>query len=170
MRITASVVGALVTGMMLAGCGGGGSHRGGVSSGAARRAAGGALTSAPVRVGVVKGAGSVLVTWRGFTLYAYPPDRQHAVTCTGLCADTWPPLTLDRDHRLVGASGLEARLLGTIKEPTGQLVVTYAGWPLYSYVGDVTPGQADGQALDSDGGDWYMVRPDGSLDTAALAG
>ena len=41
-------------------------------------------------------------------------------------------------------------------------MVTYNGWPLYTYTGDVEAGQATGQAIDLNGGPWYVLRPSGA--------
>ncbi len=41
-------------------------------------------------------------------------------------------------------------------------MVTYHGWPLYTYENDAQPGQATGQAIDNDGGQWYVLRPSGA--------
>ncbi|MGW2850241.1 hypothetical protein ACWC5G_36810, partial [Streptomyces sp. NPDC001274] len=38
--------------------------------------------------------------------------------------------------------------------------VTYGDWPLYYYVGDMGPGDVNGQGLD---GEWFAVSPDGKL-------
>ena len=43
--------------------------------------------------------------------------------------------------------------------------MTYAGWPLYSYVTDTSPGSAHGQALKLNGGLWYVIAPSGKLIT-----
>jgi hypothetical protein len=40
-------------------------------------------------------------------------------------------------------------------------VVTYNGWPLYAYVSDKAAGVATGQALNLNGGYWYVIQPDG---------
>jgi hypothetical protein len=44
----------------------------------------------------------------------------------------------------------------------GTDVVTYAGWPLYTYVADVSPGMATGEGINLNGGPWDLMRPDGS--------
>jgi predicted lipoprotein with Yx(FWY)xxD motif len=44
--------------------------------------------------------------------------------------------------------------------------MTYAGWPLYHYIGDSAPGTASGQALNANGGLWYVIAPSGHLITA----
>ena len=38
---------------------------------------------------------------------------------------------------------------------------TYDGHPLYAYIGDSHPGQANGNNLDLNGGLWYEVRLSG---------
>jgi predicted lipoprotein with Yx(FWY)xxD motif len=38
---------------------------------------------------------------------------------------------------------------------------TYDGHPLYTYIGDNGPGQANGNNLDLNGGLWYEVRASG---------
>jgi Secreted repeat of unknown function len=45
----------------------------------------------------------------------------------------------------------------------GGRVVTYDGWPLYTYLGDASPGHAAGQGNDDGGGYWYAMRPSGQI-------
>lgn len=106
--------------------------------------------------------GTVLVTGGGYALYMFQPDNRHAVTCTAVCAATWPPLKLPSGATLVAGTGVRQSLLGTDPDPSGGRVVTYDGWPLYTYTGDVQPGQATGQAIDLNGGEWYVLRPSGT--------
>ena len=42
-------------------------------------------------------------------------------------------------------------------------VITYQGWPLYTYLGDASPGHAAGQGKNDDGGYWYVMRPSGQI-------
>ena len=105
--------------------------------------------------------GTVLVTSRGYALYMFEPDLQRQVTCTGLCAATWPPVTISPGARLVAGPGVRAALLGSDPDPAGGRVVTYNGWPLYTYSGDVQPGEDSGQGIDLNGGVWYLMRPSG---------
>jgi predicted lipoprotein with Yx(FWY)xxD motif len=120
----------------------------------------------PLRVSVdvrpVDGLGDVLVDGQGRALYMFPPDAGRGVTCTGACAGTWPPLVIADSHAPTGGAGVIQSDLGTVADPnTGARVVTYAGYPLYRYAGDVAAGTANGQALFLDGGPWYVVDPDG---------
>jgi predicted lipoprotein with Yx(FWY)xxD motif len=104
----------------------------------------------------------VLVDGEGKTLYIFVPDAHHKVTCQGSCAQIWPPLTLASGEKRALSSGqTQPRLLGSDQGPEGGMVVTYAGWPLYTYVSDTSPGLASGQAEDLDGGFWYVISPTG---------
>jgi predicted lipoprotein with Yx(FWY)xxD motif len=109
----------------------------------------------------VAGLGRVLVNSNGDVLYMFPPDHRRKVACTGACAGTWPPLRLSAGAKPVAGTGIKAQLLGSLPNPGGGRVVTYHGWPLYTYVGDLVPSQANGQALNLNGGFWYVLRPDG---------
>jgi hypothetical protein len=42
---------------------------------------------------------------------------------------------------------------------TGARIVTYGGYPLYRYAGDIDPGSANGQGLFLNGGPWYALDP-----------
>ena len=45
--------------------------------------------------------------------------------------------------------------LGTVENPeSGEMRVTYDGWPLYRYVGDTAPGQATGEGV---GDVWFVI-------------
>lgn len=77
-----------------------------------------------VSTGTVSGLGTVLVTNKGYALYVFPPDRASRVSCTGDCADGWPPLVVP------AGDGVRADLLGTMPAHGGTRVVTYHGWPL----------------------------------------
>jgi len=107
--------------------------------------------------------GTVLVTNKGFALYIFLPDAAHHVTCTGDCATAWPPLTVHAGETFAASAGVRADLLGTAPDPGGARVVTYHGWPLYTYLGDASPGHAAGQGKDDDGGYWYVMRPSGQI-------
>jgi predicted lipoprotein with Yx(FWY)xxD motif len=105
---------------------------------------------------------TVLANHAGFALYLFVPDQRRAVTCTGTCAEVWPPLRTSSPARVALGPGVQARLVGSLPDPAGGRVVTYAGWPLYTYQSDTQPGIAVGQATDLNGGYWYLLRPDGS--------
>jgi predicted lipoprotein with Yx(FWY)xxD motif len=113
----------------------------------------------------IAGLGMVLVSNKGYALYVFAPDRGRAVTCTGGCADGWPPVTASSGVTPVAGNGVRSSLLGTVAAPGGGRVVSYRGWPLYTYLGDADPLRAAGQAVDDDGGFWYLIRPSGQIVT-----
>jgi predicted lipoprotein with Yx(FWY)xxD motif len=59
------------------------------------------------------------------------------------------------------AGSARISLLGTTRRNDGALQVTYAGWPLYSFIYDANPGDATGQGLNNLGGLWYVLSPGG---------
>lgn len=115
-----------------------------------------------VRAASVDGLGTVLVDGTGHALYLFPPDARRHVTCVGACAGTWPPLVVASRTGVHAGPGALGSELGTVRDPnTGARDVTYAGYPLYRYAGDVAPGTANGQALRLNGGPWYVLTPHG---------
>lgn len=119
-------------------------------------------STATISVGTVSGLGQVLVNGQGHTLYVFMPDNHTKVTCTGSCAQLWPPAKLSGSQKPAAAAGaVKASLLSSDPDPEGGRVATYAGWPLYTYVGDSSPGQATGQGLEASGGLWYAISPAG---------
>jgi predicted lipoprotein with Yx(FWY)xxD motif len=113
----------------------------------------------------VKGLGVILVNGSGRTLYMFKPDKQKRVTCKGQCAAIWPPMKLKAGQTATVGGAAKKSLLGSDKNPSGGRVVTYNRWPLYTYVADSKPGQATGQALDLNGGLWYVLSPSGKVIT-----
>ena len=107
--------------------------------------------------------GTVLVNSKGRTLYMFVPDKRSKVTCIGSCAAVWPPVKLPKGAKAVAAAKAKASLLGSDRGPAGGRVVTYNKWPLYTYVADTAPGQAKGQALNLNGGLWYVLSPSGKV-------
>lgn len=101
--------------------------------------------------------GPILFDGRGFVLYVFTRDPRGRSTCFGACAAAWPP------YRARGAlragRGANAALIGRTR--SGQ--VTYAGRPLYYYVGDRRPGQILCQDVLEFGGRWLVVRGNGRL-------
>ena len=111
----------------------------------------------------VPGLGQILVNSSGRTLYMFVPDKDKKVTCVSTCAKIWPPLFLPTGAKAVAAGGAKQALLGSDKDPAGGHVVTYSHWPLYTYLGDTKPGVTFGEALNVNGGLWYVLSPSGAL-------
>lgn len=111
----------------------------------------------------IKPYGPVLVNSAGHTLYVFAPDKAKKVTCVSACATIWPPAKLASGAKPAASGQVKASLLGSDPDPSGGRVVTYNGWPLYTYVTDSAPGVAHGEALKSAGGLWYVISPSGKV-------
>lgn len=105
--------------------------------------------------------GRILFDGRGFALYAFTRDRPGHSACSHACAKAWPPFIVTRRPR--ADRGVGASLLGTIRRSDGRLQATYAGKPLYFYIGDRKAGQVLCQNVREFGGLWLVVRPNGTL-------
>ena len=105
--------------------------------------------------------GRVLYDGRGFALYAFTKDAAGRSNCSGACAKAWPPYIVT--GKLVAGKGAAAGRLGTIRRSGGSRQATYAGRPLYYYVGDRKPGQILCQNVSEFGGLWLVVRPNGTV-------
>jgi predicted lipoprotein with Yx(FWY)xxD motif len=160
-----AVIGALV----LAACGGSGSSSSGTSSSSGASSSpsyGGTASNAPTSSGAAAGVstktsslGTILVDAKGRTLYLWDADHGSMSTCTGACAQAWPPLTTTGTPKATGA--VKASLLGTTKRADGSREVTYAGHALYTYAGDTRAGQTTGEGNNGFGAPWWVVSPAG---------
>ena len=119
-----------------------------------------ATSAATVQTKTLKKLGTVLVNSKGRTLYMFVPDHRKKVTCKDRCAAVWPPLKVKTGQKPTAGGAARKKLLGL----DGR-VVTYNRWPLYTYVGDSKPGQANGQATNLNGGLWYVMSPSGKYIT-----
>jgi predicted lipoprotein with Yx(FWY)xxD motif len=100
----------------------------------------------------VIGGTTILTNGKGFTLYSFVPDTSTASKCYGTCAAYWPPVT--------GTAAAGAHLPGkttTIMRTDGSHQLTYNGHPLYTYIGDSSPGQDFGNNINLNGGLWLNV-------------
>jgi predicted lipoprotein with Yx(FWY)xxD motif len=104
--------------------------------------------------------GRILFDGRGFVLYAFTRDVRGKSTCRGACAAAWPAFVVKSRPR--APAGI-ARRLGTTRRAGGAIQATYAGRPLYYYVGDRAPGQILCQNVSEYGGIWRVIRPSGEL-------
>ena len=123
---------------------------------------GGSTTSsgaATVEVASNGKLGKILVDSKGRTLYLFLKDSGSASSCSGACAQVWPPLTTTGTPKVGGAA--KSSLLGTTKRNDSNTEVTYHGHPLYYYQGDSKPGQTQGEGLKQFGAEWYVLSPSG---------
>jgi predicted lipoprotein with Yx(FWY)xxD motif len=162
---------ALIGAAVLAGCGGGSS-----STSAPSTARSSTTTALPpvaepppnaeegtvfVSLGSAAGLGEILVNSEGRTLYAFSGDNAGESTCEGACEKSWPPLLIAKGEPQP-SNGTSAARLGTIERANGSRQVTYAGHPLYSFTGDKSPGQANGNGASAFGGTWSALKGSGA--------
>jgi predicted lipoprotein with Yx(FWY)xxD motif len=98
----------------------------------------------------------VLANAKGFTLYWFAADTATKSACYGSCGAYWPPVT----GPVTAGPGVTGKL-STIGRSDGSVQATYDGHPLYIYVGDSAPGQANGNGLNLNGGLWHEVTAPG---------
>lgn len=114
---------------------------------------------AAVTIATHKGPlGTYLTTSSGMSLYMFAPDSGGKSNCNSSCAQYWPPLA-GGSAKTSGAA--DSSLIGTTMRSDGTTQVTYAGHPLYTYVGDTSAGQTNGEAKNLNGGEWYLLDPQG---------
>jgi predicted lipoprotein with Yx(FWY)xxD motif len=109
--------------------------------------------------------GTILVSPAGATLYRFTADLNGQSTCTGACAQLWPPFTVAAGSQPTGVSGLVGAF-GTSKRADGTTQVTYNGTPLYTFSGDKTAGSTAGQGVL---GKWFVVNPSATPAAAPTA-
>ena len=161
-RLTFVLMSAAIGGS-LAGCGASAPHTSAVTT-APSRPADPVKPASPLPRQVTVSStvyGTTLTDRRGFALYRFTHDKRAASTCYGACAGTWPPYLVPRS--LARRAALRSGLVATVRRTDGRLQVTYAGHPLYYYVGDRRPRQVLCQGVTEYGGIWYVVAPDGRL-------
>ena len=107
------------------------------------------------------GGVTVLTNAKGFALYSFAPDTATTSNCNGTCAQNWPPVK--GPATAAGVTGT----FGTITRADGSVQATFDGHPLYTFVGDKSPGQASGNGVNAFGGLWHEAPASGS---AAPAG
>jgi predicted lipoprotein with Yx(FWY)xxD motif len=96
--------------------------------------------------------GKVLADAKGDTLYWYSKDmRNGPSTCTGGCRSAWPVVA----GKPAAAMGVTfAGQLGEVTDAGGTVQATYNGYPLYTYSGDMAPGETAGNGV---GGVWHVI-------------
>jgi predicted lipoprotein with Yx(FWY)xxD motif len=129
------------------------------SSGSSTPAAAAAVGLKTAKVGGV----TLLTNGQGFTLYTFAPDTSTTSNCNGTCAQNWPPV-----KGPATASGVKGAF-ATIKRSDGSTQLTFHGHPLYTFVGDKSPGQASGNDINAFGGLWHETPASGSAAPASTS-
>lgn len=96
---------------------------------------------------------SVLMTNKGFAVYYYRADAMFASSCTGPCAQSWPPILAPQGMMAISSSMPLPKHLSVHQTPNG-MQVFYDGHAMYTYASDTQPGVATGRGMDMQ---WYLV-------------
>ncbi|HTW18942.1 MAG TPA: hypothetical protein VME70_01880 [Mycobacteriales bacterium] len=127
---------------------------------------GGPSGPAEVTTGMAGGV-EVITNSAGLTLYALSnPTEQSTYWCSAACLSFWVPLLTKGAPTAAGDA--MSSLLGSVSRPGVGDQVTYNQYPLYTYVGDTSAGQATGEGLTGpynppDAQYWYDVTPAGAF-------
>jgi predicted lipoprotein with Yx(FWY)xxD motif len=93
--------------------------------------------------------GAALVDGTGKTLYTYDKDSKGKSACNGKCADNWPALAADGAQSNGGWT--------VIKRDDGKQQWAFKNKPLYTFIKDMKPGDANGDG--AGGGAWHIATP-----------
>ena len=144
--------------LLAAACGGGGAYGAGTAVTSASVASTGTATTLVLANSKL---GQILADHSGRSLYVFEADAGMTSACLSPgCVAEWPPLIADGTPQV--AAGVASDQVGTTNRPDGARQVTYHGHPLYYFAGDSQPGSTAGQALNDNGGPWYVVHADGT--------
>lgn len=102
--------------------------------------------------------GDILVGLDGMTLYGFKNDVDGQSSCSGTCAEAWPPLTVEPSWTV--GPGLDNAVFNTVERDDGTQQLVAGRWPLYYFSGDTVPGDINGQGS---GGVWFVVNVDTTL-------
>jgi predicted lipoprotein with Yx(FWY)xxD motif len=109
--------------------------------------------------------GTIIVDSEGLTVYTFDKDRGTTSSCYGACAEAWPPVITEGSP--TAGEGAMSSQLGTTTRKDGTVQVTYAGHPLYTFVEDHKPGEANGNGVSAFGASWHALDQSGSMASAA---
>jgi predicted lipoprotein with Yx(FWY)xxD motif len=96
--------------------------------------------------------GWVMAKADGYVVYTYAKDsKDGAPTCTGSCASVWTPVT---GMPKAGPADNFPGSFGVVTGAGGTKVITYNGYPLYTYAGASTL-STKGNGID---GMWHVIK------------
>jgi len=160
MRITRVLIPALALALVLAACGSDSSETKSEStttSAAASSTTAASASGTTVKVGQTK-LGEVLVNAEGRTLYTLSTESATNITCTGQCANKWPPLLLPAGQTPTAGPGVNGSLTVATR-PDGLKQAAIDNHPLYIFAGDSQAGDTNGEGV---GGVWHVVKASGA--------
>ena len=109
--------------------------------------------------------GTYLTDAEGRPVYLFTADQQGTgdqapvINCGEECLEAWP--LVEARGEVEAKEKAKADLIGTMQH-NAQSVVTYDGWPLYYFVRDEGAEAPQGNDIESFGGEWYLVTPEGN--------
>jgi predicted lipoprotein with Yx(FWY)xxD motif len=100
----------------------------------------------------------IVVNARGRTVYALSPETARHLLCKSkVCLAHWPPVTVaSRAVKLKAGPGVHGHI-ALIRRSNGKLQVTLRGMPLYTFAGDSSKGDANGEGIKAFGGTWHTL-------------
>jgi len=106
--------------------------------------------------------GSILVNRGGHTVFVFTRDSRNHDRCAQVagCNGIWPMVTSSGTPTL--GPGVKRSLVGTIMV-AGARQVTYAGHPLYTYIGDSGRGDTSYVGQSQFGGKWFALNAAGQI-------
>jgi predicted lipoprotein with Yx(FWY)xxD motif len=120
-----------------------------------------AAAASGLTVGTANAHGHTYLTGSGGrAIYLWAADSHGKSSCSGSCAQAWPPVTTK--GKPAAGSGVTASELSTITRSDGSEQVTYNGHPLYYFAGDTSAGSTSGEGSSGFGAKWWLVAPSGS--------
>ncbi|MFJ3876496.1 SCO0930 family lipoprotein [Streptomyces sp. NPDC090077] len=107
--------------------------------------------------------GNIVQNAEGWTLYRFDKDSAWPmkIGCVDSCTDTWKPAPLVDKTQV---SGIDPKLIGSVKRPDGTEQLTIDCWPVYTFTGDKAPGDVNGQGKQNL---WWAVTDKGKKAKAA---
>ena len=153
-RLTAAALSLAALALIVGGCGSDSSS----SSTATSSSQGGSAST--VAAAENSELGAILVDSKGFTVYAFGKDQGTTSSCYGGCEEAWPPVIVKGEP--TAGEGATSSELGTTERKDGSTQATYAGHPLYTFVEDKEPGEANGNGVTAFGGEWSALDESGS--------
>ena len=102
--------------------------------------------------------GDIVVDKNGMTVYRFLKDKawpKSVSHCTGACLEKWPAVA---PVAAADTKGVKKKGLMGFTRPDGVKQMTVNCWPVYTFSGDKSAGDTNGQGV---GGTWYAVSPDG---------
>lgn len=119
------------------------------------------MATADVNVSTLQDHGLVITDGDGRPLYAFSLDEPNQSNCTKRCTEQFPPKL--KEGIINTGARVASDQINTMIRGDGLRQMTFAGRPLYYYIADKAAARSFGQGLESFGGTWHLVRPDGSL-------